>query len=34
MIESRNLRWAGNITHMGVDGSVYTVLFGKREGVL
>jgi hypothetical protein len=32
VIKSRNMRWAGHVTHMGVGRGVYRVLVGRPEG--
>jgi hypothetical protein len=32
VFKSRNMRWAGHVTHMGETRNAYTVLIGKPEG--
>ena len=32
VIESRRMRWAGHVEHMGERRGVYSVLVGKPEG--
>jgi PAS domain-containing protein len=32
VIESRRMRWAGHVAHMGEERDVYRVLVGKPEG--
>jgi hypothetical protein len=33
MIKSRNMRWAGRVSHMGEGRCVYRVLVGRSEGM-
>jgi hypothetical protein len=32
MIESRSMRWAGHVAHIGKERNTYRVLMGKPEG--
>jgi len=32
VIQSRRMRWAGHVAHMGEERGVYSVLVGKPEG--
>jgi len=32
VIQSRRMRWAGHVAHMGVMGGIYRILVGEPEG--